>query len=258
MKSVLALTTCAAALIAGSAFAQTTTVTPTPAPGASTPASPAAAPAPPAPDLVVAYNVGVQTDYVFRGVSQTNSKPSVFGGIDLTYKSFAYLGTWTSNLDFKPFGDTHTNEEIDLYGGIRPTYEGFNFDFGVQYYGYVNQPDNAPAVDYTEVYAKVTRAFGPATWGASVFYSPQFTGHTGDAEYYEVNLAYTINPKWSASGAVGHQEIEKATSYTTWNAGVTYAITDHLGLDVRYYDTDEHSIAKPYKARVVAALKATF
>ena len=257
MKSVFVLLTGAAALFAASAHAQTT-VTPSPAPGSSPPASPAPAPTPPAPDLVIAYNIGVQSDYVFRGVSQTNSDPSVFAGIDLTYKSFFYLGAWTSNLDFKPFGDTHTNEEIDLYGGIRPTYEGFNFDFGVQYYGYVNQPNNFPAVDYTEVYAKVTRAFGPATLGASVYYSPKFTGGTGDATYTEANIAYTIDPKWSVSGALGHQEIQKATSYTTWNAGVTYALTDHLGIDVRYYDTDEHGLGSPYKARGVVALKATF
>jgi uncharacterized protein (TIGR02001 family) len=214
--------------------------------------------APPAPDLVVAYNVGVQSDYVFRGVSQTDSHPSVFGGIDLTYKSFAYLGTWTSNLDFKPFGDRHTNEEIDLYGGVRPAWQGFNFDFGVQYYGYANQPATAPAVDFTEVYAKVTRAIGPATVGASLYHSPRFTGGSGQATYSELNFAYAIGPKWLFSALVGHQEIQRAASYSTWNAGVGYALTDHLGLDIRYYDTDQHRLGGPWRARAVAALKATF
>ncbi|MDP9104211.1 MAG: TorF family putative porin [Pseudomonadota bacterium] len=257
MKSVLVLLTGAAALLAAPAYAQTT-VTPSPAPGASTAAAPAPAPAPPAPDLVIAYNVGVQSDYVFRGVSQTNNNPSAFAGIDLTYKSLFYAGAWTSNLNFKPFGDTHTNEEVDLYGGIRPVVNDFNFDFGVQYYGYLNQPNNFPAVDYTEVYAKVTHAFGPATLGASVYYSPKFTGGTGHATYTELNAAYTINPKWSISGLVGHQAIEKASDYTTWNAGVTYALTDHIGIDLRYYDTDSHSFGEVYKSRAVVALKATF
>lgn len=252
MRNVSLVAVMSAALLsAGAVSAQTTA----PAPAAA--ATPAPPPAP-TPDWVVAYNVGVQTDYVFRGVSQTNSNPSAFGGVDLTYKSFVYLGGWTSNLDFKPFGDTHTSEEVDLYGGIRPSAEGFNFDFGYQYYGYLNQPKNAPAVDYQEVYAKVTRAFGPATLGLSVYYSPTFTGATGNATYTEANAAYTINPKWSVSGAVGHQDIQKSTSFSTWNAGATYALTDHLGIDVRYYDTDQHKLGEPYKARVVAALKATF
>ena len=209
-----------------------------------------------APKLAVAWNLGVQSDYVFRGVSQTDSKPSGFGGVDLTYDKL-YAGAWTANVDFKPFGDAKTTQEIDVYAGVRPVVATVNFDLGVQYYGYVNEP-TGPKPHYTEVYAKATKAFGPATWGASVFYSPEFGYKSGTAWYYEANLAYAIDKKWSASGAVGRQEIQKAGDYTTWNAGIGYALTDHLGLDVRYYDTDQHGFGSPYKARGVVALKATF
>ncbi len=204
----------------------------------------------------IAFNVGVQTEYVFRGVSQTDGHGSVFAGADATWGQL-YAGTWTSNLDFKPFGDSHTNEEIDLYGGWRPTVDKVSLDLGVQYYGYANQPSGG-RVAYTEVYAKATRAFGPATLGASAYYSPQFTGHTGVAWYTEANLAYTINKTWSASGALGRQDIAAGGSYTTWNAGLTWTLTPHLSLDGRYWDTDEHSFGRPYGARGVLALKATF
>jgi hypothetical protein len=163
----------------------------------------------------------------------------------------------TSNLDFKPFGDAHTNEEIDLYGGWRPTADGVSLDLGAQYYGYVNQPTGG-RVAYTEVYAKATHAIGAATLGASVYYSPQFTGHTGEAWYTEANLAYTLSKTVSASGALGRQSIEAGGSYTTWNAGLTWTLNPHLSLDARYWDTDEHQFGTPYHARVVAALKATF
>ncbi len=209
-----------------------------------------------APKLAVAWNVGVQSDYVFRGVSQTDSGASVFGGVDLTYDKL-YAGAWTSNVDFKPFGDPKTTEEVDLYAGVRPVVGTVNLDLGVQYYGYANEPSGAKP-HYTEVYAKATKAFGPATWGASVYYSPEFGYKSGTAWYYEGNLAYTLTKKWSASGAVGRQVIEKAGDYTTWNAGATYAITDHVGIDLRYYDTDQHGFGDPYKARGVVALKATF
>ena len=46
--------------------------------------------------------------------------------------------------------------------------------------------------------------------------------------------------------------------YTTWNAGVAYAFTDHIALDVRYYDTGEHGFGEIYGARGVATLKAVF
>ena len=204
----------------------------------------------------VVFNAGVQSDYVFRGVSQTDGRASVFAGADATWGQ-VYAGTWTSNLDFKPFGDTHTNEEVDLYGGWRPTVDGVSLDLGAQYYGSVNQPAGG-RVAYTEVYAKATRAFGPATLGASIYYSPQFTGHTGEAWYTEANLAYAVSKTVSASAALGRQDIAAGGSYTTWNAGLTWTLNPHLSLDARYWDTNEHQFGTPYHARAVAALKATF
>ena len=46
--------------------------------------------------------------------------------------------------------------------------------------------------------------------------------------------------------------------YTTWNAGVSYALNEHVGLDVRYFDTDEHKFGSIYDSRVVAAIKLTW
>ena len=136
-RLTLALAFAATTLTAGAALAQTT-----PAPGVPAPSAPAAAPAPPTPDLVIAYNVGAQTDYVFRGLSQTNQHMGRASPVSMRpTRACSTPGAWTSNVDFsKLAGDTSTDEEIDLYGGWRPTAAGFNFDFGVQYYGYVDQP----------------------------------------------------------------------------------------------------------------------
>jgi uncharacterized protein (TIGR02001 family) len=215
---------------------------------------------PAADNPAVVFNAGVQSDYVFRGVSQTDGRVSVFAGADATWGAASnqfYVGTWTSNLDFKPFGDRQTNEEVDLYAGWRPTVDGVSLDLGAQYYGYVNQPTGG-RVAYTEVYAKATRAIGPATLGASLYYSPQFTGHTGEAWYSEANLAYTLSKTWTASGAIGRQSIAAGGGYTTWNAGLTRTLTPHLSLDARYWDTNAHVFGAPYHARAVVALKATF
>lgn len=232
------------------------------APAASAAPAAAAAPAAPTPDWVVAYNVGAQTDYMFRGLSQTGNKGSLFGGIDATYKGQFYVGAWTSNVDFtKLAGDTRTNEEIDLYGGWRPTVDGYSFDFGVQYYGYMHQPTGA-TVDYTEVYAKVSKAFGNFTPGAAIYYSNQYSYHSGKGYYAELNGSYTVDPAWTLSGAIGHVEysdLPSAASYNTWNAGLTWGFMPHLGLDLRYYDTDGHAFyGTSAKGRFVAQLKATF
>ena len=44
--------------------------------------------------------------------------------------------------------------------------------------------------------------------------------------------------KWTVSGALGKQWLDVSDDYTTWNVGVGYALTDKVGLDVRYHDTD--------------------
>lgn len=257
IRLTLALAAILATGVCGAALAQTT-----PAPGTPAPSIPAAPAPAPTPDLVIAYNFGAQTDYVFRGLSQTNEKASAFAGIDATYKGQFYVGAWTSNLDFsKLAGDPSTDEEVDIYGGWRPVAVGFNFDFGVQYYGYIDQPKHTK-VDYTEVYAKVNRGFGPLTVGGSFFYSDQYSYQAGAGDYAEINASYTVDPKWTVSGAVGNAHFDKKTvdlSYNTWNLGVTYAVNSTVSLDVRYYDTDEHKFyGDAGKSRVVAALKATF
>jgi uncharacterized protein (TIGR02001 family) len=207
-----------------------------------------------APPFKLAFNIGANSDYVFRGISQTDEDPSVFGGIDATIGSIGYAGVWVSNVDF----NNGTNAEFDLYGGIKPVVGAVTFDLGVIYYGYIDQPSHSNE-DYWEFKAAASIPAGPATLGAAVFYSPEFFGKTGDATYYEVNAALPIpNSKFSVSGALGRQQVKGSADYTTWNAGIGFALTDHIGFDLRYWDTDEHSFGKIYDSRVVIGVKATF
>jgi uncharacterized protein (TIGR02001 family) len=200
------------------------------------------------------FNVAGSSDYVFRGVSQTQEDPALSAGVDLTYGSL-YAGTWASNVDF---GDGDTNAEVDLYGGIRPEVAGWNLDIGVVGYLYTNQPDGAD-YDYAELKLAASRPVGPATLGAAVYWSPDFFGAPEDeATYVEANAAISPADKWTISGAVGRQFVSSDLDYTTWNLGAAYQLTPHLAVDVRYHDTDEHNFGDIYGARAVASLKATF
>jgi uncharacterized protein (TIGR02001 family) len=39
-------------------------------------------------------NVALTSDYVFRGVSQTDEDPAIQGGFDVSHDSGLYIGTW--------------------------------------------------------------------------------------------------------------------------------------------------------------------
>ena len=198
----------------------------------------------------VAFNIGVTSDYVFRGASQTDEDPALQGGVDATFGSF-YAGAWASNVDF---GDD-TDAEVDLYGGYRTEAAGYALDVGVVGYFYVNEPGGAD-YNYVEFKAAASRAIGPATLGAVIYYSPDFFGLDDKATYLEANAAFAPADKWTISGAVGHQWLDFNDDYTTWNAGVAYALTDHLAVDVRYHNTD---VDGPLTDdRFVVGLKASF
>jgi len=70
----------------------------------------------------VSGNVALVTDYKFRGISQSDSKPSVQGGFDIAFDSGFYLGTWGAAVDFDCAIDTcggaNGGLELDYYGGF--------------------------------------------------------------------------------------------------------------------------------------------
>ena len=201
-------------------------------------------------DVDVAFNVALTSDYVFRGFSQTGEDPALQAGVDLTSGGF-YAGGWVSKVDF---GDS-TDAEVDLYGGYRTEASGWALDFGVIGYGYVDEP-SAADYGYVEFKAAASRAVGPVTAGAAVYYSPDFFGADEAATYVEGNVAFAPMDKVTVSAAVGKQFLDVNDDYTTWNAGVAYAFTDNLVGDVRYYDTDVDTPIS--EDRVVATFKVLF
>ena len=191
------------------------------------------------------------SNYVFRGVSQSADHGAIFGMGRVAFSGF-YAGVGAESVDFH----TSTKAEYDLSAGWAPVVDGFRFDLGVVRYGYIDQPSHTD-IDTVELKAVVLHDFGPATLGAAVFWSGNYFGSHKDDVYVEGRGAYKLTPRWTVSGAVGRQS-GGLSDHTTWNAGATYAITRHVGLDLRYADTDQHSLGKTYRSQFIAAIKASF
>lgn len=187
-------------------------------------------------------NGGLMTDYVFRGVSQSDEDPSWFAGADASYGIF-YAGVWAAKVDRDFVG---ADAEVDLYAGIKPVLGPATFDFGVIYYGYVGQDDAVTGgldVDFWEFKAGVSGEILPKlTAGATYYYSPETTLEGGETHTVEGNLAYALPKVWvfdpSVSGTLGYVEFDETDSdYTYWNAGIGFTV-EKLTLDFRYWDTD--------------------
>lgn len=215
----------------------------------------------------VAFNVGLATDYVFRGIDQTTtwSEGQAFGGVDATSGSF-YAGAWVSNTG------PHVAQffEYDLYAGWKPTVGPVALDLGVIYYGYTDTDDTlADEGDLSTYELKVAGSIpvSGATLGAAIYWTPNFGGDADAIDdnggfYYELNGAYTFSNTATLSGAVGLVEVDDYAidSYTTWNVGVTYPVTENLSIDGRYIGSDDDATAgfAGNGDTLVGTLKVTF
>jgi len=90
----------------------------------------------------ISTNLTATSNYIWRGVSQTNDQAAIQGGADYTINKNFYFGAWTSNV---------TNDtELDIYGGYTNKFGEFDFDAGFITYQYIG---NSGQDDFTETFA---------------------------------------------------------------------------------------------------------
>jgi uncharacterized protein (TIGR02001 family) len=96
----------------------------------------AAAPAAPYNPWDVAFGAGITSDYIFRGITQSNHKPSVAAYFEPRYNVTKdlqlYAGIAGESISFP----NRAAAEIDGFAGIRPTFGPLALDFGAWYYWY--------------------------------------------------------------------------------------------------------------------------
>ena len=221
------------------------------------------------PALTVTGNAAVVSDYRFRGISQTDKRFALQGGITVTHESGFYVSTWGSSID--DYVAAGSDQELDLIAGYSRTFGAATVDVGVLYYYY---PGSGGAnTDFVEPYASVKGAFGPATAKLSAAYAPKSRALSVDGGltrednlYVAGDLSASIpNTPLGVSAHLGHSfgpsYLTIGKEYTDWNIGATYTWS-HLTFGVSYVDTDK-SLYSPSgrnisKAGVVGSITASF
>ncbi|MCY4756663.1 TorF family putative porin [Pelomonas aquatica] len=221
-------------------------------------------PAPAADPL--SFNVGVVSEYRYRGISQSRLRPALQGGIDYAGANGFYVGTWASTIKWVKDAGGDGDVEVDLYGGYRTEVaKGLTLDVGVLQYVYPSNKLN-PSANTFELYGAVS--FGPVT----AKYSHSTTNLFGYADsrnsgYLDVTANFDIGDGFSLAPHVGHQTVRHlaAASYTDYS--LTLA-KDFSGLvlsgSLVGTDADKTTYASPVngkfmgKTALVVGLKKTF
>ena len=159
----------------------------------------------PAAHAEVSANIGVTSNYVWRGVTQTDDGAAVSGGIDYAHDSGFYLGTWVSNIKWG--SDMPSGAEVDFYGGFANEVGEFGYDVGLIYYYY-------PATDYEDSDFAELYASGSWKWfelGVAYTISGDQPSDApfsdGDLHYYGA-FSYDLPQDWSIGATIGHYDFD--------------------------------------------------
>ena len=180
-------------------------------------AAPAAAPA-----FEASYNIGVVSDYRYRGISQTGLKPAVQGGFDGTYGDF-YVGAGASNIKWLKDAGLKGRVELDLYGGYKyEVAKDVTLDFGILNYVYPSN-NSVPNANTTELYIGAGTGPFSAKYSHAITNTFGFTDSKGSG-YLEANLDYELSKGTNLVAHIGRQTIKNNSiaNYTDYKIGATY------------------------------------
>jgi uncharacterized protein (TIGR02001 family) len=182
--------------------------------------------APAAPE--VTYNVGVVSEYRYRGLAQTKGDPALQGGVDYANANGFYLGAWGSTIKWikdaaNSAGQTTGSVELDVYGGYKFEAAGLGFDVGYLRYQYVGntlKASTSSAGPY--VNANTDEVYGAATYGVTTLkYSyavSDLFGYTNSngSSYWDLSATFDLGNGYSLVPHAGRQAVKNhdVNSYT--------------------------------------------
>ncbi len=231
-------------------------------------------------ESTLSYNIGVVSDYRYRGLSQTRFGPALQGGVDYADKSGFYVGAWASTIRWiKDLGAGSTDVkgpvELDLYGGYKGTAGAINYDVGFLRYEYVGN-----TLEKTNFYknANTNEVYGAITVGAfTAKYSHALSnlfGNPGskDSYYIDLNATFDMGNGWTFVPHVGYQKLTGALnvdgSYTDYSLTLAKDMGKGLSLTAAvvgsdasknfYYPPNKQGVESLGKAGVVIGAKYTF
>jgi uncharacterized protein (TIGR02001 family) len=166
----------------------------------------------------VAFGAAVTSNYIFRGITQSNDRPAFQAYMEASY-GMIYAGLWGSTVDF----EDDNKAELDVTVGVRPEFGNLTLDIGYVRYLYTADGDCCGEA-FAKADYKINDMFGV---GAEVF-------HDFEAEttYLRGHGSVALPADFELSGGIG---IYAQVSQLDWDLGVSRTFADVATLDLRYH-----------------------
>ena len=197
----------------------------------------------------VTGNIGVTSDYIFRGISQTSHRPAIQGGLDYVHESGFYAGVYASNVNWisnsGAVASGSANLELDTYLGLKNTFaDDFSYDAGFIRYNYPGSYKSTTGfskADTDEVYGAIGYKWFSAKYSYALGDFLTVPGARG-TRYIELNANLPLADTGFIIGLDAGQQIFKPAAasiytYTDYKLGISKDINGYL-LGVAYTQTN--------------------
>lgn len=200
------------------------------------------------------FAFGAATDNRSKDISKSDGDAFVWGEAEWASAS----GLFYAGPSFETIrSPTGSELELKASAGLRPQVAGFDLDLNA---AYKYQVDANPGADEDawEFTADVNRSIGPASGRIRLQYTPDSMGSTEAWTWVEARLGWDFTDRLRGTASVGHRQQDNSLDYTGWNAGFTYALTQHMQADIRYHATDADVPGEQYADALVAGISFAF
>jgi uncharacterized protein (TIGR02001 family) len=148
-----------------------------------------------APAPAVTYNIGLTTNYLYRGITQTAASPALQGGLDYAHASGFYAGAWASSIKWIKEANSGNSVpvEIDTYLGFKNSFAtDFSYDVGFLRYNYPGTYATGQVkADTNEIYGLIGYKWLTAKYSSALGDTFQVPSASGTS-YLDISASYTV------------------------------------------------------------------
>ena len=160
------------------------------------------------------WNAAVTSEYMFRGISQTDDKPAIQVGAGYSFSNGIYVGGWASNVDFGESTDAEIDAFIGWNGDLN---DSVNLDVQLVRYNYVGEPDGVDYA-YNELIGKVSFA---ENYSATLGYTNDFLNTDTDSFYAGVGGSWAVGNDFNVTAGLGYTTVQgPEDGYMDYSVGV--------------------------------------